>query len=85
MAPHVYKDVLENDRVRVLEAGGSPGLNTGMHSHAGQLAIALTGGKPKFTSPDDESMEVKLNVGETMWLDPVDHATEIMGTNDVRL
>ena len=79
VAPHVYKTVLENDRVRVLEAGGSPGLKTDMHSHPTQVGIALTDAKMKFTFPGGESAEAELKAGEVLYLDPVDHTVELLG------
>jgi quercetin dioxygenase-like cupin family protein len=85
VAPHVYKTVLENDRVRVLEAGGSPGLNTGMHSHPHQVAIALADTSMKFTFPGGESAEAELKAGEVMYLDPVEHAVELLGSGEGRL
>lgn len=85
VAPHVYKTVLENDRVRVLEAGGSPGLNTGMHTHPNMVAIALTETKMKFTFPGGESAEVELKAGEVMYLDPVEHTVELLGSGEGRL
>ncbi len=85
VAPHVYKTVLENERVRVLEAGGSPGLNTGMHSHPNQVAIALTDAKLKFTFPNGDSAEAELNAGDVMYLDPVEHTVELLGSEETRL
>ena len=85
VAPHVYKTVLENDRVRVLEAGGSPGLNTGMHSHPNQVAVALTDAKMKFTFPNGESAEAELKAGQVLYLDPVDHTVELLGADETRL
>ena len=85
VAPHVYKTVLENDRVRVLEAGGSPGLNTGMHTHPNLVAIALTETKMKFTFPGGESAEAELKAGEVMYLDPVEHTVELLGSGEGRL
>ncbi len=85
VAPHVYKTVLENGRVRVLEAGGSPGLNTGMHSHPSQVAIALSDTKMKFTFPNGESAEAELKAGEVMYLEPVEHTVELLAPGEGRL
>jgi quercetin dioxygenase-like cupin family protein len=82
VAPHFYKVVLENDRVRVLEARGKPGDKTEMHSHPAQVVIALTDGKFRFTSPDGQTVEAELKAGQAMYLEPVEHATEIMGPTE---
>ena len=83
-APHVYKVVLENDRVRVLEVRGQPGDKTEMHSHPANVAIAITDGKYRFTSPDGRTMEAELKAGQAMYFDAVEHAGEFMGTGEAR-
>lgn len=85
VAPHLYKVVLENERVRVLEVQGKPGEKTEMHLHPAQVAIAITDGKFRFTSPGSQPMEAELKAGQAMYLDPVEHTTEIMGTAEARV
>jgi beta-alanine degradation protein BauB len=84
VAPHIYKVVLENDRVRVLEVRAKPGDKTEMHSHPANVAIAITDGKFRFTSPDGQTMEAELQAGQAMYFDAVEHAGEFMGTNEAR-
>ena len=83
IAPHFYKVVLENDRVRVLEFRGRPGDKTEMHSHPALVYIGLTECSVKFSSPDGQTVEKNLTAGQLMYLDPVDHAAEILGSNEV--
>ena len=83
-APHVYKVVLENDRVRVLEVRGQPGDKTAMHAHPANVAIAITDGKYRFTSPDGQTMEAELKAGQAMYFDAVEHAGEFMGPGEAR-
>ena len=85
VAPHVYKVVLENDRVRVLEARAKPGDKTELHSHPAQVAIAITAGQFRFTSPDGQTMEAELKAGQAMYLPPVEHTTEITGTTEANM
>ena len=79
VAPHVYKVLVDNDRVRVLESRMKPGEKTTMHSHPAVVAYAVTDGKYKFTSPDGQSMEFELKAGQAMYMDSVEHATENVG------
>lgn len=81
-APHIYKVVLENERVRVLEVRGRPGDRTEMHSHPANVAIAITGGRYQFTSPDGQTMEAELKAGQAMYFDAVEHAGEFMGDGE---
>jgi quercetin dioxygenase-like cupin family protein len=85
VAPHVYKVMLENDRVRVLEARAKPGDKTEMHSHPAQVAIALTDCQLRFTSPDGQTMEAELTAGQAIYLPAVEHTTEIMGTTEAQM
>ena len=52
VAPELYKVVPENDRVRVLEVRANPGIKTAMHTHPIQVAIGLSDGQYRVTSPD---------------------------------
>ena len=82
VAPHVYKVVLENDRVRVLESRMKPGEKTEMHSHPAIVVIAFDNGKYRFTSPDGQAMELDVQAGVPMYMDGVDHATENIGGSE---
>ena len=82
VAPHVYKVMLENEQVRVLETRMKPGDKTDMHFHPAVVACSVNGGKYKFTSPDGQSMEVELEAGQALYLDPVEHSTENVGTTE---
>lgn len=79
IAPDVYHVVLENDHVRILEVRGTPGTKTGLHTHPAQVAVALTDACYRFTGPDGRSFDATLSAGDTMYLDPVEHSTEILG------
>jgi len=85
VAPHAYKVVQENDRVRVLEFRGKPGDKTAMHSHPGTVVIAITDGKFKFTLPNGQSIEAELKAGQTLCQDAVEHTTEVMGTSEAHV
>ena len=85
VAPHVYKVLLENDRVRVLDSRMKPGETTSMHSHPDIVAYPLTAGKAKFTFPDDQSMEVELKAGEAMFMEGHHHIAENTGAAEMHV
>ena len=85
VAPNLYKVLLENDRVRVLEYRGKPGDKAAMHSHPALTAYALRGGKVKFTSPSGETTEAELGDGQPMFFEATEHATENIGTTEVHI
>lgn len=43
VAPHVYKPIFENDRVRVLDTRMKPGDKTEMHGHPDVVVYAVRG------------------------------------------
>ena len=45
VAPHFYKVLLENDRVRLLDSRTKPGDKSDMHSHPAILVYPVTAGK----------------------------------------
>ena len=85
VAPHLYKVLLENDRVRALEVRSRPGAKSAMHTHPSYVAVAISDGKYRFSSPDGKSIEVEAKPGQTLFLDPVEHATEIIGTSEAHM
>lgn len=84
-APHVYSVVLENDRVRVLEVRGVPGDRTDLHRHPAQVAVAITAAEYRFTSPDGTVTEAALEPGMAVYLDAVEHTTEVKGDTSSRV
>ena len=85
VAPNVYKVVLENDRVRVLEATLKPGEKAPMHSHPANVVYPLNASKARFTMPDGRSVEVELKPGEASWHEAETHASENIGSTDAHV
>ena len=84
-ASHAYRLVLENDRVRVLEYKAAPGVKAEMHSHPDIIAVALRGGKIRFTLPNGETTDAELPDGETQFFEATDHVTENVGTTEAHI
>jgi quercetin dioxygenase-like cupin family protein len=84
VAPHVYKVLFENDRVRVLDVSLQPGNRTEMHSHPDYFVYMFSGGKVRFTTPSGETAELELPAGATMWREAEEHGTENIGGTEVR-
>jgi len=85
VAPHVYKVLFENERLRILDVTMRPGDNTDMHSHPDYFYYQISGGgKVKFTMPSGETAELDLPEGVSMWREAEEHATENVGGTTVR-
>jgi len=79
VAPHVYKVLFENERVRLLEVRMQPGDHSEMHSHPDNLLYVLSGGTVTFTAPSGEAAELPVTAGTSMWMEATEHATDNVG------
>ena len=83
-APDVYKLLMENDRVRVLDVRVKPGQKTKLHSHPDRVVYVLSDHRLKFTSADGQNKELELKTGQVLWIEAGEHTTENTGKTDAR-
>jgi quercetin dioxygenase-like cupin family protein len=83
VAPHIYKTLFENERVRLLEVRMKPGDESAEHSHPDYLLYALAGGKVKLTDASGQSAEVDIQTGDTMWREAEVHSALNVGTSEI--
>jgi len=84
--PNSYKVRLDNDKVRVLEFTGQPGMGVcgnGVHSHPDHLTVLLTPAHVRVRVGGKVQM-VDLPAGASFWEPAVTHETENVGTTPVR-
>lgn len=85
--PRLFRIVLENERVRVLEYRSRPGFGVcgqGMHYHPDRVTISMTGAKVKITSAQGSSRVVEVPSGHITFAPAVTHSTENMGGSGTR-
>ena len=85
VAPNLYKVLLENDRVRILETRYGPGVKSDMHSHPDLAVVALTPLKAKFTLADGQTVDMELQAGESAFVPAQDHTVENTGTSELHV
>lgn len=85
VAPNNYKMALENDSVRVFNVQAKAGEKVAMHSHPDHLVYVINGGKVKFTYPDGKTKDVEMKAGEAIWIKTESHATENIGSTELKL
>ena len=83
-ANNVYKFVMENDQVRVLQVTFKPGDTAKMHHHPDHVVYALRGGKLKLTSGGKTS-EIGMEAGQALFLKAQDHEAVNTGKTTVDL
>ena len=83
--PNHYKVEFENDQVRILHVTYGAHEESVMHEHPGAVAVFLTDGQSKFTSPDGKTQDVPIKAGTTMWTPAGKHLPENTGDKPFEL
>jgi hypothetical protein len=81
--PDLYRVVMENDRIRVLEYRDRPGDRTAPHGHPDSVMITLSSFRRRLIH-GDQAVEVELADGTVRWLDAQEHAGENIGETESR-
>ena len=81
---NVYKLVMENDRVRVLDLFLKQGDKVAMHYHPDHLIYVLNGGKAKITSSGKTDV-MDMKNGQALFLKAQSHDAENTGKTDLHL
>ncbi len=79
--PNLYRVVMENDRVRVLEYRDRPGDRTIEHAHPDSVMVTLSSFRRRLLA-GDRSAEVELAAGEVSWLAAQEHIGENIGDSE---
>jgi hypothetical protein len=81
--PDLYRVIMENDRVRVLEYRDRPSDRTAPHAHPDSVMITLGSFRRRLIQ-GDRSAEVELDEGTVRWLDAQEHAGVNIGDTETR-
>lgn len=82
-APEMYKVLLENDRVRVLDIRMKPGEHSPVRSRPQQVVYALADATVRFDYPDGVSETVHVTPGQALWQDPATYVAHNIGDTEV--
>ncbi len=82
--PDLYRVVMENERVRVLEYRDRPGDRTTPHDHPDSVMVTLTGFRRRLIH-GDRTADVGLEPGLIRWLGAQSHAGENIGDSDTHV
>ena len=81
-SPQYYHVLVDNTHVRVLEYHLKPGEKEPMHSHPAGVVYYFVDAAFRTTLPDGRVTEPRVTAGETIWREPVAHATENIGPTE---
>jgi quercetin dioxygenase-like cupin family protein len=82
LSPAMYKVLLENDQVRVLEFRAKPGQSEPIHSHPAMTVYNISGGRIRVTSADGKTEILQTKPGTAGWSAPIVHRYENVGTTE---
>lgn len=85
VAPDMYKLLLENDRVRVMEVSFKPGEKIDTHSHPDHVAYIASGGTLSITEQGKEPQDIVATDGQVLWLDAQTHSAVNVGQTDIKI
>src|SRR5688500_12773941 len=86
--PRSYRVALENDKLRVLEFTGRPGMGIcgeGMHSHPAHLTVVLQDWQGRATTPDGTTRNRERKLGDAFWSEAETHKVENTGKSSSRV
>ncbi len=85
VAPHMYKKLFENERVRVMEVIFHAGDSILSHSHPDHFVYAVSGGMVRISKPDGTSMDADIKTGDVLFIPAETHWAKNIGTTTVKL
>lgn len=83
--PKHYKVEFENASVRVLRITYGPGEKSVMHYHPNAVAVYLTDGMSRMTTPDGKSQDVPTKAGGIGWTPAGSHLPQNVGSKPFEL
>jgi hypothetical protein len=86
--PRAYRVTFENDKVRVLDFTGRPGMGIcgeGMHSHPAHLTVVMTDWQGRASTPGGPMRERSRKAGDVFWSEAETHKVENTGKTNSRV
>ena len=80
--PEMFKVLLEDERVRVIDDRVPAGAKVAMHSHGEYVVYPLTSYTMKFTFPDGSTRIVEVQQGTPRHVKGIVHAEENIGMTE---
>ena len=88
VTPRAYRVAFENDKVRVLDFVGRPGMGIcgeGMHSHPAHLTIVMSDWQGSVSTPDSAPKARQRKAGDVFWSEAETHKVENTGKVNARV
>lgn len=73
VAPHIFENVLENERIRVLKVTERNGETPPLHSHPARLLVHLSPCAWMEVATDGSTRMQSFKLGDTVWAESITH------------
>ena len=84
-APNLYKVILDNDKVRVMELIIAPNDSVPWHSHPYHLIFAMADGKLEITDKGKAPQTAEFKAGEVMEMSATTHMGKNTGGTTIKM
>jgi len=84
VGPKIYKQIFEDDHVRVLQITFEKGAKIAMHTHPDHVVYATSGGKLRITPAQGAAQDAELKEGKAVFLPAQAHSAENVGATKVQ-
>lgn len=86
VSPTLYKVLLENEHVRVVEYSLKPGERDQWHTHPRKVSYVVNGGLLRITLEDGKTFVADEKAGNASWMEHLGrHYAQNIGTTTVRI
>ena len=85
VGPTIYKQTLDNERVRVFEVTFKKGAEIAMHSHPDHAVYVVQGGSLEITLADGTKNVIVAKPGETFFLPAQAHSARNVGKGTIKV
>ncbi len=85
VGPTIYKTLLDNPHVRVLDVVFAKGAAIGMHHHPDHIAYVVKGGKLEMTGPDGKATVIEAVAGQTFYMAAGEHSARNVGKSELHV
>jgi quercetin dioxygenase-like cupin family protein len=84
-APNVYKQIFDNEKVRVSEITFKPGEKAAMHTHPyAHVVYIIEPGQLTLSYPDGTTKVLDGKAGQVMWMSAETHEAVNTGTTEIK-
>jgi quercetin dioxygenase-like cupin family protein len=85
LAPNIYKAILDNRQVRVIDVRLRPGQKTPMHEHPDYVIYALSDGKARFWDEKGQVSTMRIRAGQCIFKEDETHAVQNIGKHTIHV